>query len=214
MGDVLESPDLNTKKVVFDSLEIAPSKIVCVGRNYVDHINELNNERPHEPVVFIKPNSAIADELYSDHTEQIQFEAELSFVVWNNRLSGVAVGFDLTKRDIQTQLKEKGLPWERAKAFDNSAVFSRFVSFTGDIADLELQMCVNNVPVQHAACELMIYKPAYLYAHISNFMTFVDGDVLMTGTPEGVNSFKNGDRFTGRVYAGRTLLIEKSWTAR
>lgn len=214
MDDLLARAGTNLKKVVFDSLEITPSKIVCVGRNYVNHINELKNERPHEPVVFIKPNSAISDEIHSVLTDQIQFEAELSFLVWNNRLSGVAVGFDLTKRGIQLQLKAKGLPWERAKAFDKSAVFSRFVPFKADIADLELRLSVNNVPVQYAACELMIFKPAYLYAHISNFMTLVDGDVLMTGTPEGVNSFQSGDRFTGEVYAGRTLLIKESWTAR
>jgi 2-keto-4-pentenoate hydratase/2-oxohepta-3-ene-1,7-dioic acid hydratase in catechol pathway len=213
-SDAPARSDANTKTVVFGSLEIAPSKIVCVGRNYIDHINELNNERPNEPVVFIKPNSAISDEIYSDPTDQVQFEAELSFVVWNNRLSGVTVGFDLTKRNIQSQLKAKGLPWERAKAFDKSAVFSRFVPFTGDKADLELRLSVNDAPVQLAACEQMIFKPEYLYAHISSFMTLVDGDVLMTGTPAGVNSFKSGDKFTGRVYAGRSLLIEQSWTAR
>lgn len=214
MGDTIERLGPDMKKIVFDSLEIAPSKIVCVGRNYVDHINELNNERPHEPVVFIKPNSAISDEIHTDLSDQIQFEAELSFVVLNNRLSGVAVGFDLTKRDIQSQLKAKGLPWERSKAFDKSAVFSRFVPFTGDIPDLELHLSVNDEPVQHAACKLMIFDPAYLYVHISNFMTLVDGDILMTGTPGGVNSFKSGDKFTGRVYAGPALLIEQSWTAR
>ena len=202
------------KTIIFDSLEITPSKIVCIGRNYVDHIKELNNQQPHEPLVFIKPNSAISDEIHADPSSQIQFEAELSFVVWNDRLSGVAVGFDLTKRDIQSQLKAKGLPWERAKAFDKSAVFSRFVPFTGDINELELRLSINDVPVQHAACELMIFKPAYLYSHISSFITLVDGDVLMTGTPAGVNSFKNGDRFTARVYAGHASLVEQSWTAR
>ena len=214
MGDVPARPRSLMKSVGFGSREITPSKIVCVGRNYVDHINELNNDRPKEPVVFIKPNSAISDEIYTDPTDQIQFEAELSFVVWNNRLSGVAVGFDLTKRDIQSQLKTNGLPWERAKAFDKSAVFSRFVPFTGDIPDLELRLSVNDVPVQHATIGLMIFKPAYLHAHISKFMTLLDGDILMTGTPGGVNSFKRGDKFLGRVYAGGELFIEQTWTAR
>ena len=201
------------RTVVFGSLEIAPSKIVCVGRNYVDHINELNNERPDEPVIFIKPNSSISDQIHSGPTDQIQFEAELSFVVWNNRLSGVGVGLDLTKRDVQSQLKSKGLPWERAKAFDNSAVFSWFLPFPGDIADLELRLSVNDAPVQHAAYDLMIFKPAYLYACISSFMTLIDGDILMTGTPKGVTSFKAGDRFTGRIYAAGALLIEQTWKA-
>ncbi|MBT8438321.1 MAG: fumarylacetoacetate hydrolase family protein [Gammaproteobacteria bacterium] len=202
------------KTVVFDSLEVAPSKIVCVGRNYVEHIKELNNESPNEPVIFIKPNSAISDAINIHPTDQIQFETELSFLVWNNRLSGVAIGFDLTKRNIQSELKVKGLPWERAKAFDKSAVFSRFVPFEGEIADLELQLSVNGTSVQHAAYEFMIFKPEYLYVYISNFMTLVDGDILMTGTPQGVSTFNKGDRFAGRVYAGGVLLIEQSWTAR
>lgn len=206
--------DADMKTVIFGSDEIIPSKIVCIGRNYVDHIKELNNEQPHEPLVFIKPNSAISDEIHSDPSSLIQFEVELSFLVWNDRLSGVAIGFDLTRRDIQSQLKAKGLPWERAKAFDKSAVFSRFVPFTGDTTELELRLSVNDVPVQHAACELMIFKPEYLYTHISSFITLVDGDILMTGTPGGVNSFKNGDRFTGQVHAGAALLIEQSWKAR
>jgi 2-keto-4-pentenoate hydratase/2-oxohepta-3-ene-1,7-dioic acid hydratase in catechol pathway len=133
--------------------------------------------------------------------------------VWNNRLSGVAVGFDFTKRNIQSELKAKGLPWEKAKAFDKSAVFSRFVPFEGKIANLELQLCVNGTPIQHAAYEFMIFKPEYLYVYITNFMTLVDGDVLMTGTPQGVNAVNRGDRFTGRVYTGEVMLIEQSWTA-
>lgn len=202
------------KTVEFDSLEVAPSKIVCVGRNYIGHINELNNEQPAEPVIFIKPNSAISSEIHSHPTDLIQFEAELSFLVWNDQLTGVGFGLDLTKRVIQSQLKEQGLPWERAKAFDRSAVFSCFVPFEGDIADLELRLDVNDVPVQRAAYQHMIFKPEYLYACITDFMTLVDGDILMTGTPAGVNAFNNGDRFTGRVYAGTKLLIEQTWTVR
>jgi len=214
MHDLPARSGANMKTVVFDSLEVAPSKIVCVGRNYVEHIKELNNEPPDEPVIFIKPNSAISDAIHNHPTDQIQFETELSFLVWNNRLSGVAVGFDLTKRHIQSELKAKGLPWERAKAFDKSAVFSRFVPFEGEIADLELQLRVNGTSVQHAAYDFMIFKPEYLYVYITNFMTLVDGDVLMTGTPRGVSAFNRSDRFTGRVYTRGVLLIEQSWTAR
>ena len=104
---------------------IQPSKIVCVGRNYVAHIRELNNEIPDSMVVFNKPNSAIADTLHSHIDGQtLHYESELAFLVAKGTLSAVGFGLDLTKRDLQTELKEKGLPWERAKSFDGAALFT------------------------------------------------------------------------------------------
>ena len=110
------------KTIQLNNKAITPSKIVCIGRNYVEHIKELDNETPSEPVIFCKPNSAISDEIDLDKNDEIHYEGEICFVVMNNQLAGVGFGLDLTKREVQSKLKTKGLPWERAKAFDGSAV--------------------------------------------------------------------------------------------
>ncbi|MGI9289542.1 MAG: fumarylacetoacetate hydrolase family protein [Pseudomonadales bacterium] len=199
--------------VVFDGQEIVPSKVVCIGRNYVEHITELGNEMPTEPVIFVKPNSAIGRQLFSRSDGQFHFESELSFIVEQNTLAGVGFGLDLTKRDMQSTLKAKGLPWERAKAFDNSAVFSKFVRCDVDLASLKLELRMNDSLVQQGGCELMIYKPQTIVAEIIGFMTLEDGDIVMTGTPKGVGTFSENDEFTGRIYANDKLLLEQNWTA-
>ncbi|MCP4321988.1 MAG: fumarylacetoacetate hydrolase family protein [Alteromonadales bacterium] len=192
---------------------ISPSKVVCIGRNFVDHIKELNNEVPAQAVIFVKPNSAISDQLYSNDHELIHYEAELSFVISENRISAVGLGLDLTKRGVQSILKAKGLPWERAKAFDKSAVFSPFVKFSGAVEHLSMQLLINEHPTQYASYELMIHKPIDLIKEVNSFMSFCDGDILMTGTPKGVGIVHQGDIFTGQVYQGDKLLIETMWTA-
>jgi 2-keto-4-pentenoate hydratase/2-oxohepta-3-ene-1,7-dioic acid hydratase in catechol pathway len=190
-----------------------PSKIVCIGRNYVDHIKELNNEIPDQAVIFVKPNSAIDNQLVSDNNEAIHYEAEISLVIENNKITAVGIGFDLTKRGVQANLKSKGLPWERAKAFDKSAVFSDFVHFSDDVDRLSMQLLINNKLIQHASYDLMIHKPAEIIQEVSTFMSFSDGDILMTGTPKGVGVFSAGDVFIGRLYQGEALLIEQQWQA-
>ena len=102
------------KSVRWDGKAVYPSKIVCIGRNYVGHIKELGNEAPQEPVIFIKPNSAISNEIHSCKSEAIHFEGEITFLISSGELRGVGFGLDLTKRDLQSKLKAKGLPWERA----------------------------------------------------------------------------------------------------
>ena len=114
------------KVVIVNKKQVTPSKIICIGRNYVDHIAELGNEVPDEMVVFLKPNSAISTQLQSFHQEALHYEAELCFLYQQGKFSAVAIGLDLTKRTLQTKLKSKGLPWERAKAFNGAAVFSNF----------------------------------------------------------------------------------------
>lgn len=200
--------------VIFDGQEILPSKVVCIGRNYVEHIAELNNDMPSEPVIFSKPNSAISKQLYARGDGQLHYESELSFIVEQGALAGVGFGLDLTKRDVQSTLKAKGLPWERAKAFDNSAVFSDFVRCYTDLANLKLELRINDLLVQQGGYDLMIYKPQTIVAEIAGFMTLEDGDIVMTGTPKGVGAFSENDEFTGRVYAGDELLLEQSWTAK
>lgn len=199
--------------VKFQDSLITPSKVVCIGRNYVDHIQELKNELPTEPVIFIKPNSAISNTLHAGGDQTIHFEGEIALLVEKNRFIGVGFGLDLTKRDLQNYLKNKGLPWERAKSFDRAAVFSEFFPFDGNTANLRLELTINNQLVQHGGVELMIYKPDFLLAEISKTFTLEYGDIVMTGTPAGAGGFKTDDHFTGRIYSSGTLLLEKSWRA-
>ena len=139
--------------IKFDGKDIYPSKIVCIGRNYVDHIKELHNEVPKQPVIFIKPNSSISNEICSSKDEVIHYEGEISFLISSNKLKGVGFGLDLTKREVQSDLKSKGLPWERAKSFDGSAVFSDFITFGGNISDLRMELYINSSLVQKGGCD-------------------------------------------------------------
>ncbi len=200
--------------IIFDSKETAPTKVVCVGWNYVDHIEELKSDFPTEPVIFLKPNSSISNELVSENTKGFHYEGEIAFLIKNSRISGVGFGFDITKRPLQTKLKEKGQPWERAKSFDRSAVFSHFVPFNGDFSFLQLELVLNGKIFQKGGCELMIYKPDFIVEEIQQFMTLEDGDIIMTGTPKGVGDFKTGDRFIGRIYFDEKMIIEQTWTAK
>jgi 2-keto-4-pentenoate hydratase/2-oxohepta-3-ene-1,7-dioic acid hydratase in catechol pathway len=190
---------------------ISPSKILCVARNYVAHIQELDNEIPTQPALFMKPPSAIADDICYNAIDSIHYESELCFIIRDGKLGEVGFGLDLTKREIQTQLKAKGLPWERAKAFDGSAVFSDFVAHAGDIKDLRLELFINDELVQQGGCELMLYQPEEILSEIQSFCTLVDGDIIMTGTPNGVGEIHKGDKFVGKIFSKHHLLIEKLW---
>ena len=174
--------------VRFEGKAVYPSKVVCIGRNYVAHIRELNNEVPTEPVLFLKPNSAISDQVYAYQDEQLHYEGELTFLIRSGKLCAVGFGLDLTKRALQSRLKEKGLPWERAKAFDHSAVFSEFVRYTGDASKLVMELLINGKPVQRGSCELMLHKPQAILEEARSVFSFEDNDLLMTGTPEGVEN--------------------------
>ena len=199
------------KSIQLDGQAITPSKIICIGRNYVEHIEELNNEVPEEPVIFLKPNSAISDEAQSATNPDIHYEGELCFVVKDGVLSAVGFGLDLTKRDVQARLKAKGLPWERSKCFDGSAVFSEFFSFDGEFSDLSMSLSINGEIIQQASYELMMNKPEDILTEVSEFLTLEDGDVIMTGTPKGVGVLNAADEFTGRIYVAGELFVEKTW---
>ena len=198
------------KTINYNNKKITPSKVVCIGRNYVEHIKELNNETPDTMVVFNKPNSAISDKLFYINKDT-RYEGEICFLIESGQISGVGFGLDLTKANIQNKMKEKGLPWERAKAFDNSAVLSDFIKFDGDISTLRLELFINNILMQFASFDLMIYKPQYMINELKTFMTLEDGDIIMSGTPKGVGTFKIGDIFTGKIFKNDKLLIEKTW---
>ncbi|KFN40599.1 MAG: 2-keto-4-pentenoate hydratase [Sulfuricurvum sp. MLSB] len=190
-----------------------PSKVVCIGRNYVEHIYELGNEIPSSMVVFNKPNSAITDTL-SFISDDTRFEGEICFLMMGGVIRGIGFGLDLTKAEIQNHLKSKGLPWERAKGFNGSAVLGEFVPLDAPLESLRMTLHINGTLVQEASYELMIYKPLAMIDEIKSFMRFEDGDIIMSGTPKGVATYKIGDEFVGRIYSNDTLLVEMKRTVK
>ncbi|PMJ98714.1 fumarylacetoacetate hydrolase family protein [Vibrio sp. 10N.261.55.A7] len=201
-----------------------PSKIICIGRNYLEHIHELNNAIPDEMVVFNKPNSAITHRLLSSvarcgglslsDSETIHYETEICFVIKKGQIDAVGLGLDLTKRALQSQLKNKGLPWERAKSFDASAVFSRFVSIRDiNLHDLQMELFINSMRVQCGGVKEMIYSPSMILSELKTYTTLCDGDVVMTGTPKGVGEVHQGDSFLARLKCADKTLIEIEWVA-
>ena len=196
-----------------DGKDVTPSKIICIGRNYVEHIHELDNDIPDEPVIFLKPNSAVSNKIVTSEIDDIHYEAEICFLIRNNKISAVGFGLDLTKRDIQSALKSKGLPWERAKAFNNSAVLSDFKTFNGNINELRLELFINDELIQHGGCKLMLFKPAQILSDVQSFMHFEDNDMIMSGTPKGVGIINQGDTFIGKIFEQYELIVEASWIA-
>ncbi|QDP00551.1 fumarylacetoacetate hydrolase family protein [Thalassotalea sp. PS06] len=200
------------QSILCNNRSICPSKIVCIGRNYVEHIEELGNSIPDEMVVFLKPNSAIRQQLRAVHQEPLHFEAELAFVYQQGRFSAVAAGLDLTKRGLQSKLKEKGLPWERAKAFDGSALFSEFVEIDS-VDDLSIELDIDGQRRQQGSVAMMMYSPAFILEQLREFITLEDGDIVMTGTPKGVGEVVAGSVFEARVKQDGKLLTSQKWQA-
>lgn len=198
------------KTVQYLSEQVTPSKVICVGRNYVAHIKELNNETPDSMVLFNKPNSAITNTLEYIQ-EDCRFEGEICFLIKNKQIEGIGFGLDLTKAGLQNKMKEKGLPWERAKGFDKSAVLSKFVKFEGNIETLEMKLFLNAKLVQHATYDLMIYKPSEILKEIETFMSLEDGDIIMSGTPKGVATYKRQDVFLATIYIEDKLVLRKEF---
>ena len=198
------------QRVKYNNLECEVSKVVCIGRNYVEHIEELGNEIPSSMVVFNKPNSVISETLYY-FSPTCRFEGEICFLIRKKKITGVGFGLDLTHADIQNHLKSKGLPWERAKAFDHSAVLSEFVPICEELSNLEMKLYVNDNLVQFATYDLMMYKPHTMLEEIQSFMTLEDNDIIMSGTPKGVGTYAKGDKFVGQVFCEEKLLIQKEW---
>lgn len=197
-------------------------KIICIGRNYADHISELNNERPSEPVVFIKPDSAI---LLQQHPFVIpafsdDIHHEIEVIIRINKVgkyidqkfahkyySEIGVGIDFTARDLQEQLKSKGLPWEKSKAFDGSAVIGDFIHKVDlpSIDNLNFELTTNGVSVQKASTKLMLWNIDELVSNVSQYFTLKIGDVIFTGTPAGVAKVISGDVLEGYL-EGRKLF--------
>ena len=193
----------------FEGKHINPCKIVCIGRNYIEHVHELNNEIPDEPVYFIKPNSSISSTIH--YKQGLHYEGELSFLIKNKKIVGVGFGLDLTLRDIQTKLKAKGLPWERAKAFKGAAVFSQFVR-QDSTEGLQIKLYKNGSLVQMGDVSLMLYKPDFLLEDIDKIFGLEDYDIVMSGTPKGVGQIDPLDRLEGVVEQNGHIIISHSWT--
>ncbi|MCM4168662.1 putative protein YcgM [Arenibacter antarcticus] len=191
-------------------------KIICIGRNYVDHIKELNNERPSDPVVFIKPDSAVLpkeqDFYIPEFSQDVHYEVEVLVKIKkvgkhietdfaHNYYDEIGLGIDFTARDLQSQLKEKGLPWEKAKGFDGAAVVGNWLpkSDFNDLNNLNFQLKKNNEVVQEGNTGLMIWKIDELISYVSRFFMLKKGDIIFTGTPAGVGRVRANDYLTGTL---------------
>lgn len=191
-------------------------KIICIGRNYTEHIKELENEKPANPVVFLKPDTAILVKkqpfFIPDFSSEIHHEVEI--LVKINRVgkyidkkfahkyyNEIGLGIDFTARDLQKDLKEKGLPWEKAKAFDGSAVIGDWIpkSEIKDINAIEFSLKKNDNIVQKGNTSHMLYKIDELIEYISKYFTLKIGDIIFTGTPAGVGKVTENDKLIGFI---------------
>lgn len=208
--------------IVFDKLPFLRMKIICVGRNYADHIAELNNARPDAPVIFMKPDTALLHPeesfYYPDFTKDLHHEVEL--VVKINKVgknieekfahkyyNEIGIGIDFTARDVQSELKSKGLPWELAKGFNGSAPVSGFVPLAdyGDIQNINFSLEVNGETRQNGNSSMMLYPVNYLISFVSKYFTLKTGDLIFTGTPKGVSPVQAGDTLSAYI-EGRKML--------
>ena len=200
-------------------------KIICIGRNYANHIAELQNERPEEPVVFLKPDSAILLKQHPfvipEFSEDIHHEIEIIVRINKvgkyidkkfapNYYDEISVGIDFTARDLQLKLKNKGLPWEKSKAFDGSAVIGDFISkkIFSSTESLNFELTNNGNTVQKGNSALMLWKIDELVAYVSQYFTLKIGDIIFTGTPEGVAAVKPNDVLEGFLENNKLFRIQ------
>ena len=195
--------------------------IFCVGRNYAEHAKELGNALPEAPVIFMKPDTALlapgAKFEYPSFTSDLHYEIELVLRIGKtakniaaaNALScvdAITVGIDFTARDVQAGLKSKGLPWEKAKAWDNSAIIGDWKPFNGDTGEILFSLTKNGQKAQSGTTQDMIYSFETLLEHISGYFTLSPGDLVYTGTPAGVGPCLPGDTLAG--FLGDEKLFE------
>ncbi len=185
-------------------------KIICIGRNYVQHAKELNNPIPERPIWFMKPETAMITKnkpfFHPEFSQEIHFETELVYRICkvgkyieeqfsHTYYDAIGVGFDFTARDLQTECKVKGLPWEPAKAFDGSAPISDFIAVAklGDLKDIQFSMKKNGEVMQQGNSKDMLFSIDRIIAYVSQFVTLKIGDLIYTGTPAGVGPIEIGD---------------------
>jgi len=200
-------------------------KIFCIGRNYVAHAKEMGNEIPDEPVIFMKPKSALLQShtpfYYPEFTNELHYECELVLRVSKNGkyiqekfankyYNAVTAGIDFTARDIQEDLKAKGLPWEKAKAFDNSAVIGKWIDLTPETNKKDINFCLykNKELVQQVNSSQMILNFDQVVAHISNYFSLNIGDLIFTGTPAGVGECVVGDELEAFIEDDSMMELE------
>ena len=198
------------------SIDLPVGKVVCVGRNYADHAAELDNPVPSQPMLFMKPSTAVCALAESVAIPldfgDVHFETEIAILIGEplknankfvveGAVAGVGIGLDLTLRDLQTKLKERGYPWEKAKSFDASCPLSAFVepAAIGDIDDISINMSINGELRQAGNSRLMVHKIYALIAYMSHHFTLLPGDVVLTGTPAGVGSLNPGDKLLAEL---------------
>tara|TARA_B100001996_G_scaffold315950_1_gene258934 strand:+ start:524 stop:1135 length:612 start_codon:yes stop_codon:yes gene_type:complete len=191
-------------------------KIICIGQNYVDHIKELSNKKSGSPLIFMKPDSSLISKnqpfIIPSFSDNIHHEVEL--IVKVNRLGKhidqkfshkyyeeIGLGIDFTARDLQSELRSKGHPWEKSKAFDNSCLVGGFIkkSEFNDVNNIDFELKKNNIVVQKGNSEKMIWKIDYLISYISKYFTLKIGDLIFTGTPSGVSKVVTGDNLEGSI---------------
>lgn len=191
-------------------------KLICIGRNYTEHIKELENEKPKDPVVFLKPDTAILLKkqpfFIPDFSDDVHHEVEI--LVKINRVGKhiakkfahkyygeIGLGIDFTARDLQAQLKTKGLPWEKAKAFDGAAVVGNWlnVNTIGDVNNINFSLQKNNTVVQQGNTANMLWKINELIEYVSKYFTLKIGDIIFTGTPAGVGKVMPNDKLKGFI---------------
>ncbi|CAN5460477.1 fumarylacetoacetate hydrolase family protein [soil metagenome] len=200
-------------------------KIICVGRNYSAHAKELGNDLPDEPVIFMKPKSALLQShtpfYYPEFSNELNYECELVLRVSkngkyiqerhsSNYYNGITVGIDFTARDIQNELKAKGLPWEKAKAFDNSAAVGKFIDITPAFnkKNINFTFYKNKELMQEGNSNQMIFSFDYIISHISNYFSLNIGDLIFTGTPAGVGECVVGDELEAFIEKEMLLKME------
>jgi 2-keto-4-pentenoate hydratase/2-oxohepta-3-ene-1,7-dioic acid hydratase in catechol pathway len=199
-------------------------KIICIGRNYVNHIAELNNERPDEPVIFLKPDTAILPKktpfVIPEFSNEIHHEIEI--LVKINKVGKyinakfahkyydeIGLGIDFTARDVQNKLKEKGLPWEKAKAFDGSAIIGDFLPKNNfsSTENITFELKNNGTTVQKGNTSRMLWKIDEIVSYVSQYFTLKKGDVIFTGTPEGVAKVSPNDVLEGFIEDKKVLRL-------
>lgn len=200
-------------------------KIFCVGRNYVEHARELKNEIPEDPVIFLKPKSALLQPhtpfYYPEFSNELHYEAELVLRISKNGkyiqeryasryYDAITVGIDFTARDVQRELKKKGLPWEKAKAWDNSAVVGKWIPAIPDVfkGAINFSLNLNGETVQRGKSSDMIFSFDTIISHISQYFSLNIGDIVFTGTPAGVGECVVGDVLEGFFEKERLFELE------
>jgi len=199
-------------------------KIICIGRNYANHIEELKNERPDEPVIFMKPDTAILPKKTPFYIPEFSNDVhhEVEILVKINKVGKyidqkfahkyydeIGLGIDFTARDLQNKLKEKGLPWEKSKAFDGSAIIGDFIqkNIFSSIESITFELHNNGKVVQNGNTNQMLWKIDEIIAHVSNYFTLKKGDIIFTGTPEGVAAVKQNDVLEGFIENKKVLRL-------